>query len=154
MKFAMKILSLSMLAAPLCAFAQEWSSTIDGVTAYFGVVPSALARDWLTPHGASERDAHGRTTAASADHHFLVSLFDATGKRIDQAEVHAAHTPDPGRDGAKPLDSMRIADTTTFGNFFALGSETQRFAVTVRLPDRPKPLTFTFVYQPGHERTP
>lgn len=150
------VLAAVLLAVADLAGAQEAASTVDGVTAYFGVVPSALARDWLKPHGASERDAHGRVTPASANHHFLIALFDATtGQRIGEADVSASHTPDPGRDGVKALEPMRIGDATTFGNFFALsGSSPQRFSVTVRLPHHDKPLSFSFVYIAHQGPTP
>ena len=35
------------------AHAQQWSATVDGVTAYFGVVRSELARDMQAVHGAT-----------------------------------------------------------------------------------------------------
>jgi hypothetical protein len=151
MKRSVLILSLVTLGIPCWASADEWASTVDGVTAHFGVVPSTMAHEWLAPHGSVEHRTRTSAVSPIANYHFTLALFDAgTGNRIEQAEASARHTPDVSHDGIKKLEPMRISDTTTYGNFFALaGSETQHFTVTVRLPDSKAPITFRFNYDPN-----
>ena len=104
--------------APVLA-TTPWSATVNGIVVNFGIVPSALARDWLAPHGAG-RDPHGRNIASANDHHFLVSIFDAkTEKAISDVEVSATYKFVGSPSVTKVLEPMRIGDTTTFGNFFS-----------------------------------
>lgn len=137
------------------ARAQGQSTTVDGVTAYFGVVPSELARDMEAVHGAADRDAHGRPIVAGDDHHFLVALFDAvSGTRITDAHVTAAHTA-RGVIQRKPLQPMTVGEGMTYGNFFALDPGAKHeFLVEVGLPAHKLPIRFQFTYGPEKATKP
>lgn len=96
--------------------AQEWSATVDGVTAYFGVVRSEFARDMLSVHGATDRDGHGRPRPRSDDHHVLIAIFDAaSGQRIPHALISASHDSGSGVDQRRALEAMTFGDAVTFG---------------------------------------
>ncbi|MEO8383827.1 MAG: hypothetical protein ABI583_01185 [Betaproteobacteria bacterium] len=115
--FCVALALITPVGVPQAFGAAQWSATVDGVIVYFGVVPSALARDWLAPHGA-ERDAHGRNIRSADDHHFLVSIFDAKTERgIDDVEVSATYKYSGVSPVTKVLEPMRIGDTITFGIF-------------------------------------
>lgn len=132
------------------AIAEEGTVTAEGITAYFGVVPAALARDAANMHGRVERDAHGLPVVSVDDHHVVVALFDAaSGDRITQATVMATKRSSGGSVQRKALEPMEIAGTVTFGNFFGLDpKQTHEFSVEVNLPPREAPIQMSFRYGP------
>ncbi|HEY6094760.1 MAG TPA: hypothetical protein VIU93_07385 [Gallionellaceae bacterium] len=82
---------------------------------YYGVMPAQIAGSFPEPalHG-------GAPAARGNEYHFVVALFDHSGKRVTDARV-TARVRELGMDGTqKRLEPMRIGDVTTFGNYFAL----------------------------------
>lgn len=119
---------------------------VGGIDIYYGVVPAQIAGKHPPSH--EERTMHGGVPVKKDEYHLLVSLFDASGKRITDAQVWAT-VGELGMAGTrKKLGPMRIDDTTTFGNYFVLrGSEPYRIAVEVQVPGAGKPIEALFEYR-------
>ncbi len=130
------------------AHAQDSGQTVttQGLTAYFGVVPAAIARGVARSHG--EADLHGAGASGQPSYHLLVAIFDAaTGDRISDATVAATVTRSGREPQSKALEPMAIADTVTYGNFFELPTgATYRIllAVTKKGDTTPTEIEFTY----------
>lgn len=91
---------------------------VDGIDIYYGLLPAQIAGEHPPTH--EERKMHGGVPSGKNAYHLVVALYDAAGKRITDAEV-AATVGEFGMAGTrKTLEPMRIADTTSFGNYFEL----------------------------------
>jgi hypothetical protein len=101
------------------------------------------------PSSHEEATMHGGPGAWAHQFHILVAVFDAgTGKRVEDANVSASVTG-VGLAGTKQtLEPMRIADTTTYGNYYDLGGSSRfRIVVEVKRPNEAKPVTVEFAYK-------
>jgi hypothetical protein len=104
-------------APPATAFSGN-SGVVEGVTVYLGVLPSEMIRGH--PIGHPEASMHGGLSSSRGEHHVLISLFDAKGKRLENMEVQA-RVGEVGLSATKkPLEPMQIAGTVTYGNFFSM----------------------------------
>jgi hypothetical protein len=135
---------LAMVSAQ--AAEPENYKTIDGVAVYLGLLPAEMIRG----HGATHPEAtmHGGQPKGSHVYHVTVALFDrTTNARITDAEVRA-RASGVGLAGAeRALEPMTIADTVTYGNYFALpGQGTYEIQVEIRRPGTAAPLKVQFTY--------
>jgi hypothetical protein len=109
---------LAVLGLPVSAAGQDESARIaHGIAVYLGVVPAAMIRGHPADH--PERAMHGGIPRGRDSHHVTVALFDAqSGRRIETAAVQAYVALRGSRGTTRQLETMRIADTVTFGNYF------------------------------------
>lgn len=147
--FAVLVLAGFLLGAGLPAGAQESSQSVtsQGLTVYFGFVPSAVAQNPARSGGETGR--HGASTGDDS-YHLIVAIFDtATGERIANATVTASvHLHQPARGApAKSLDPMKIGDTITYGNFFELPrSGVYRIRLSVTRAETANPIVIDLTY--------
>jgi len=120
-----------MLVA-LMVSAADYRQLVDGVAIYFGVMPAELVRGHPREH--PESAMHGGVPVG--ENHIMVALFDdKTGERITTAEVTATITGPGSFRAEKKLETMVIAGSTTYGNYFSLlGPGPYRIAVRIRAP--------------------
>lgn len=116
------IISFMVILSFNSSFAIEEQSnykTINGMSIYYGVIPSEIVEGHPKQH--SEREMHGGVPRDSNQFHLIVSLFDnETNKRISDAEITATIN-ELGLSGeTKKLEPMNIADTITYGNYFRI----------------------------------
>lgn len=123
------------------------SMVLDGVLAYLGVLPAAIVRGHPRHH--AENAMHGGVPDGRHQYHILLALFEAaSGTRIETAKV-SVETMGLGHVGGTRLnlEAMMIADTVTWGTFAELpGRDSYQLSFDVLLPDRAKPIMFTFTY--------
>lgn len=134
--------------------------TVDGLTAYIGVVPAEVVRE---EHPAM----HDGVPAASNAYHFLVAIFEAnSGERITDATVNAT-VLGPGNIviygqrhlspwGTRPLtenlprtplEAMKIGETVTYGDSFIRPKPTTYvFRLTITRPGKTSPTVMNFTY--------
>lgn len=151
-KMGVAILALAglLFAAGVPAGAQESSQSVtsQGLTVYFGFVPSAVAQNPARSGGETAR--HGAPPTGNDSYHLIVAIFDtATGERITNATVTASvHLHQPARGApAKDLDPMKIGDTITYGNFFELPrSGVYRIRLSVTRAETAKPIVIDLTY--------
>ena len=119
----------------------------DGIEVHYGFVPAAITR--RHPAGHPERPMHGGTAGTTEEEHLVVALFDAaTKQRIENADVKATIGPAGAHAQAKTLEPMRIADTVTYGNYFALPAPgSYRIDLQIRVPGRAGAVWARFVHQ-------
>lgn len=146
-----RLLWSGLLAAVLCftagGIAAEESSyrkIVDGVAVYLGMVPAELVRGHPPTH--PESTMHGGVQVG--ENHLTIAVFDdKTGRRITDAQVTARITDDRSPVMEKPLESMAIAGSITYGGYFPMpGAGPYRIELRIRLPDRPNELRTTFTW--------
>lgn len=91
---------------------------VGDINVYYGVLPAQIAGNHPVTH--EERTMHGGVPPGKDKYHLVVALYDASGKRITNAVVTAAVGDIGLASTRKNLEPMRIADTTSFGNYFTL----------------------------------
>ena len=103
---------------------------IKGINIYYGVIPAQIAGKHPVTH--EERTMHGGVPPERDEYHLIVALYDASGKRITDADV-AATVGEFGMAGTrKTLEPMQIGETTSFGNYFLLrGSGLYRITIEI-----------------------
>lgn len=107
--------SLSSITA--AADAPENFQVIDGVAIYLGVIPPQIVQGHPSEH--PEASMHGGLPAKGHRDHVVVALFDnATGKRIEDAQVTGGVMEIGQGSKKKKFDPMPIADSVTYGNYF------------------------------------
>ena len=87
--------------------------------------------------------------AGADEYHVLIALFNAkTYERISGAKV-TARVSEVGLSGVeKNLESMEIAGTTTFGNYFKMtGMGPFRIEVSVDVPGAPEEINVVFEHR-------
>ena len=139
-------IALGLAAATAQAAEPEGYKVVDGMAVYFGLLPAEMIRG----HGATHPEAtmHGGRPKGIHVYHVTVALFDrTTSARITDAEVRA-RVSGVGLAGAeKVLESMTIADTVTYGNYFALpGQGPYQIRVEIRRPGATKSAKVEFTY--------
>jgi len=123
---------------------------VDGVAIYLGVIPAQMVQGH--PRAHPEAQVHGGVPArADGNHvdHMVVALFDnATGQRIENAQVSGSVMEIGLGAQQKTLEPMRIADSVTYGNYFDMPSkDIYHFRVRIRRPDVPGLLEAQFTHQ-------
>lgn len=94
---------------------------VQGVAIYFGVMPAEIAGGHPKEH--PEASMHGGPPAKGHRDHVVVALFDnATGRRIEDAEVTGSVMEIGLASQQKKLERMTIAGTVTYGNYFNMPS--------------------------------
>lgn len=100
------------------AYEGETHKNVAGMDIYIGVIPAEViqGRDM-----AMEKKMHGGSPQGKNWYHLVVALFDTkTGARITNAEI-TANIAGIGLGGStKNLESMKVDDVVTYGNYFAL----------------------------------
>jgi len=121
---------------------------VHGVSIYLGVFPAELILG--QPRPRAEAEMHGGVPGGQHRYHVTVALFDdATGKRITGAKV-TANVSEIGLSGVqKKLESMLIAGTVSYGNYFAMPSTNNPYRIKVRieLPGVAEAIEAEFDYQ-------
>ena len=117
-----------------------------GMTVYVGLVPAAMLKSHLPTH--TEREMHGGPPKGTHETHLTVAVFDtATGNRIEDATVYARISPLGFAGERKQLEPMRIADTTTYGQFFNFpGADRYTITVEVQKAGAAAPVRFDFPF--------
>jgi hypothetical protein len=121
---------------------------VDDIRIYLGVIPAAVVRG-KHPAAHPEGSMHGGAPSGADEYHVLIALFNArTGERISNARV-SAHVSQAGLGGEqKTLAPMKIADTTTYGNFFRMrGPGLFRINVSVHIPGMRRDIDVAFQHK-------
>jgi Flp pilus assembly protein CpaB len=133
----LKLLAWAALAlGPSIALAHvaNENQSAAGLTVELGIVPADTLRG--RPEEEAVRKMHGGVPSGKSMYHVMVAVFDAkTGQRLTNVQVRARVEEVGLTSEEKSLESMRIADAVTYGNFFRMaGSGTFRITVQIRLP--------------------
>lgn len=142
LKAALVVMGMVMLN-PIAAAADapENFQVVDGVALYLGVMPAQLVQGHTAMHGG--------VSAARYRDHLVVALFDnATGRRIEDAQVTAAVMA-PGLSSQwKTLESMRVAEAVTYGNYFDMPREgAYHIQLRIRHPGHPQLIEAKFTHR-------
>ena len=139
------MLSLALVASAAAA-ATEYEKHADGLVVYMGVMPAEVLR------GRSDTDhlatMHGGLPWGSGSHHIIMSVFDeATRRQLDDATVEASVGQLGRGETRRQLEPMKIANTTTYGNFFPMaGSGPFLVRVSIRRAGQDHPTQVQFKY--------
>lgn len=126
------VASLNQIAA--AADSPENFQVVDGVAIYLGVMPAQI----IQGHPSEHLEARMHGGVPTHGYHVVVALFDnATGQRIENAQVAGSVMEiGLGRE-QKMLEPMHIADVVTYGNFFDMpGNDIYHIKVQIRRPGR------------------
>ena len=132
-------------AAALAAHINQ-HQRVNDMDVYYGVVPSSIVE--AHPAGHAEATMHGG--AAPGSYHLVVSLVDSrTGRPIADAKVSAlVGSRFFSRGEERPLEPMRINNTVSYGNYFALSRPgTYQIHVFIQRPEVEHVETATFSYR-------
>lgn len=134
------LFTLALIAlAPSIALAQMRLAK-EGVVLYWGLVPAAVVSQ---QHALA--DMHGGLPGGGGQvHHLVVALFDAEGRRIENA-VLRAQLSESGIVDAPPkyLTPMSVDGQMSYGQVFATAKAgPYRFRVLVRLAGRADEIEF------------
>ena len=144
------VVAISGIGITAYASQDESYKTNAGVSAYLGVVPAELVKGLESR--SSEKLVHGGGPRRGRhEYHVVVAIFDAaSGARISDATV-TAKVSGLGLSGSKKtLETMKIADTITYGGFFYLpGADRYTISLSLQRPGLPKPVTMDFNYAHG-----
>jgi len=123
------------------------SQTVGNVVIYLGLLPAEIVRGHPPQH--VESGMHGGVSAASGDYHVVVALFDArSGKRITASTVRARVSEIGLLGEEKTLESMQIAGTETYGNYFSMaGNGPFRIDIVIRLPGESQDIKAEFEHR-------
>ncbi|MDO8777218.1 MAG: hypothetical protein Q7K57_52610 [Burkholderiaceae bacterium] len=146
------LFTLALLAlGPAITLAQA-SLEREGVVLYWGLVPAAIVSQ---QHAL--KDMHGIVPNDGGQvHHLVVALFNADGKRIEDAVVRA-QLSESGIVDAPPkyLTPMSVDGLMTYGHLFSTArSGPYRFRVFVKLPSRATEIEFEVSAWSPHRETP
>jgi len=120
LKAVLVLIGVSTVIYPvIAADIPENFQVIDGVAIYLGVLPAQIIQGHPDKH--PEHKMHGGIPTKGHRDHVVVALFDeATGKRIENAEVTASVMEIGLGSKKKKLDPMKISGTITYGNYFSM----------------------------------
>jgi len=100
----------------------ETYQVVEGIAIYLGVMPAQIVKGHPKKH--PEAKMHGGVPILNGDGHVVVALFDnATRQRIENAKVTGRVMGIGLSSQWKPLKSMTIANTITYGNYFNMASK-------------------------------
>lgn len=113
------------------AFGQDsgGSKAVDGMIAYYGVVPSEVVGTHPPTH--PEATMHGGIPGGKRSHHLMVALFEEESfERITDADVSAT-VAEAGLAGrTKQLEPFTVNGALTYGNYFNFTLRT-RYLISV-----------------------
>jgi hypothetical protein len=137
------LLAFTTLSA---AAVTEYEKHADGLAVYLGVMPAQLLRG--NADAAHLATMHGGLPSGSGSHHVVVSIFaERTGRQIDDASVEAGVGLLGLGETRRRMEPMKIADTTTYGNFFPMtGAGPFVVRVTIRRPGQDHATQVQFNY--------
>ncbi len=141
-KAALVVMSMVMLNSIAAATdAPENFQVVDGVAIYLGIMPAQLVQGHTAMHGG--------VSAARYRNHLVVALFDnATGRRIEDAQVTAGVMTLDMSSQWKTLESMRVAEAVTYGNYFDMPREgAYHIQLRIRRPGHPQLIEATFTHR-------
>jgi len=118
----------------VAADAPESFKVVDGVAIYLGVMPAPILQGHPKEH--LESKMHGGVPIKGHRDHVVVALFDdATGKRIENAEVTGSVMEIGLGAQNKKFDPMKIAGSITYGNYFDMPNKNiYHIKVQIRRP--------------------
>ncbi|MBI2748541.1 MAG: hypothetical protein HYX43_04150 [Burkholderiales bacterium] len=123
----------------------------EGVVLYWGLVPAAVVSQ---KHALEEM--HGIVPKdGGQNHHLVVALFNADGKRIEDAVVRAQlHEVGIVDSTPKYLTPMTIDGQASYGQLFSTAKDgPYQFRVLVKLPGRPADIEFAVSAWSPHRDT-
>ncbi|GIK49831.1 MAG: hypothetical protein BroJett013_25280 [Alphaproteobacteria bacterium] len=135
----------ALLAATACAQSSHEPSAVatsEGVSAYLGVVPSAVVR-------GEHPDQVLHPSMPAGDAHLVVALYDAlSGARIESAAVEAVIQGERHRaQRTIRLEPMRVNGAASFGGFVSLArNDRYHVDVLVRLPSDEREIRLEFLF--------
>ena len=121
--------------------------TVGNVLVYLGLLPTEMIRGHPQEH--PEASMHGGVPSGSGQYHVIIALFDAkTGARIENADI-SARVFEIGLAGVeKKLESMQIAGTISYGNFFPMvGRGPFRISLTIHVPGQAQAIKTEFEHR-------
>lgn len=138
------VVALALAPTPGLAADSGQSKTVSGLTLFLGVVPAEVIRGHPKAH--PERQAHGGPPSGAHAYHLVVAIFDAeSGARVEDAKAWARVSSLGLAGPHRRLEPMRIADTTTYGNYFDLpGKGPYRIVVDVERPEGTVSVEFAY----------
>jgi cytochrome c5 len=105
-------------------------AVLGGTAVYFGVVPGDAIRRHPKEY---PQKVYGVPPSGLAQYYVTVALFDtASGQRIEDAVVKARVATAAGAGPEKTLEPMTIANSRSYGNYFAMGG-TGPYKITVHI---------------------
>ena len=109
---------------------------VDGIAIYLGVMPAQIIQGYPREH--LESRMHGGVLIKDHRDHVVVALFDdATGKRIENAQVMGSVMELGLGEQKKKLEAMKIADTITYGNYFDIPNKSiYHIKLSIRRPGK------------------
>jgi hypothetical protein len=130
------------IGLPVRADEASQGVTSHGLTVYFGVMPAAIAE------GIAGGSMHGVQPPTPHSHHLIVAIFNSvTGERVTDASVTAEVTQPGFEPPEQRLEPMKIADTTTYGNFFDLARPgIYRIRLNISRPGSARPVVIDLPY--------
>lgn len=131
----------------VAADAPENFQVVDGVAIYLGVMPAQMVQGHPKEH--PEAGMHGGVPPRGHRDHLVVALFDnATGRRIENAQVSGSVMEIGLGSAQKKLEPMRIADSVTYGNYFDMpGNDIYHVQVQIRRPGVPGVVAAQFTHR-------
>jgi hypothetical protein len=110
-------------------------------------MPAQIVQGHASEH--EESKMHGGVPVGRYRDHLVVALFDnASGRRIENAQVMAAVMELGLGPEWKTLEPMRIAEAVTYGNYFDMPDNgIYHIQVRIRRPGHPQPIEVTFTHR-------
>ena len=135
-----------LLGTASAATQTDYRKIVGGFSVYLGVVPAEIVRGHAQPH--TEAAMHGGAKAAGDTHHVMVSIIDdKSGKQVSYATVEARVGEIGLSSVKKKMEAMRIADSTTYGNYFPMiGRGPFQIDIEIRFPAESRHLKTTFYF--------
>jgi hypothetical protein len=140
------VLAIVLPANMAMATHDDLYKTVDGLAVYLGVVPAEIVKGHLPGH--AEQTMHGGVPSVGREYHVVAAVFDAASKaRISDAAVTAQVSGLALAGSKKRLEPMDIANTITYGGFFALpGRDLYTIRLEILRPGSEKPVVVEFQY--------
>ena len=137
---------LLALLLPISGTAEQSAThrQVDGMDVYIGVMRAEMVRGQGSP---GERKMHGGVPAGRSGYHLVAALFDQqSGERVTDARVRARVSALGLAGVERPLETMRLGDAVTFGNYFSLSRHAEnRIKLSIERGDA-APVEATFTY--------
>ncbi len=131
----------------MAAHVPERFQIVSGVAIYLGVIPAELMQKHPKVH--EEHKKHGGIPTKGHSDHVLVALFDeATGKRIENAQVMGTVVEFGLGVQQKKFEPEEIEGTITYGNYFDMPDKSvYHVKLEIRYPGRPGVIKAQFTHQ-------
>ncbi len=102
----------------------ERHQIVDGMSIYFGVIPTQLIKD--------HSDMHGGVSDKEHTYHIVIAIFDSkSNKRIRNAKVKATVSPLGMKGKTKELEPMH-GNLRSYGNYFVF-SKTTPYTINIEI---------------------